>query len=39
MANAVDSIYMLGVLLVMAVFLVSAFYGLSKAKKREASKK
>jgi hypothetical protein len=38
MANAVDSIYMLGVLLVMAVFLVSAFVGISKAKKRETDK-
>lgn len=35
----VDTIYMLGVLLVMAVFLVSAFAGMSKAKKREEGKK
>lgn len=35
----VDTLYMLGVMAVMAFFLVSAFVGMSMAKKREEGKK
>ncbi len=37
--GGVDNIYMIGILIFMGAFFISAFYGMSVAKKRDEGKK